>query len=249
MEQRVLFAANFLSPTPNPGVLTVLRDAALACSGCELAKNRTNVVFGHGNTLNPVVAFVGEAPGANEDRVGQPFVGKAGELLNRMIEAMKLSRPDTYIANTVCCLRYNAPVQLENGSWERIGRLVTQKYSGKVLSIDSEDRIVAKRVTDWHATPLGERRVFRLSYASSGGAGCHRSGMNLTGDHEVLTRNGYIPVERLTPQDALAVGQGLSRVAKSVLTGTLLGDASIATKSASVTMTHCAAQQDRKSVV
>jgi uracil-DNA glycosylase len=103
MEQRALFAAEVLRPTPNPGALTVLREAALVCGGCELSRNRTNVVFGNGNSLNPLVTFVGEAPGATEDRVGKPFVGKAGELLNRMIEAMNLSRSDIYIANTVCC--------------------------------------------------------------------------------------------------------------------------------------------------
>lgn len=67
MEQRALFAAEVLRPTPNPGALTVLREAALVCGGCELSRNRTNVVFGNGNSLNPLVTFVGEAPGATED--------------------------------------------------------------------------------------------------------------------------------------------------------------------------------------
>ena len=103
MEQRALFAAEVLRPTPNPGALPVLREAALACNSCDLARSRTNVVFGQGHALNPLIAFVGEAPGATEDRTGVPFTGKAGELLNHMIEAMHLSRADVYVTNTLCC--------------------------------------------------------------------------------------------------------------------------------------------------
>lgn len=72
------------------------------CDRCPLRKGRTNLVFGVGNP-NASLMFVGEGPGADEDRLGEPFVGKAGQLLTKMIEAMGLKRPDVYIANVVKC--------------------------------------------------------------------------------------------------------------------------------------------------
>jgi DNA polymerase len=72
------------------------------CRACRLCKGRAHVVFGEGPETAGVM-FVGEAPGADEDREGRPFVGAAGELLNRMISSIKLSREDVYIANVIKC--------------------------------------------------------------------------------------------------------------------------------------------------
>jgi len=73
-----------------------------ACTQCELHKTRTQAVFGTGNQ-NAQWLFVGEAPGADEDRQGEPFVGKAGQLLNAMLFALGLKREDIYIANVLKC--------------------------------------------------------------------------------------------------------------------------------------------------
>jgi uracil-DNA glycosylase len=67
-----------------------------------LHKGRTNLVFGVGN-VNADLMFVGEGPGADEDAQGEPFVGRAGQLLNNMISAMGIKREDVYIANVVKC--------------------------------------------------------------------------------------------------------------------------------------------------
>lgn len=72
------------------------------CTRCPLHEKRLNIVFGEGNP-NARLMFVGEGPGADEDRQGRPFVGKAGQLLTRMIQAMNLDRSDVYIANVVKC--------------------------------------------------------------------------------------------------------------------------------------------------
>ncbi|MDH5756190.1 MAG: uracil-DNA glycosylase [Nitrospinota bacterium] len=72
------------------------------CQKCALAKTRTNTVFGVGDPKARLV-FVGEGPGAEEDKQGEPFVGRAGKLLNDMITAMGLKRSDVYIANIVKC--------------------------------------------------------------------------------------------------------------------------------------------------
>src|SRR5438105_11635136 len=72
------------------------------CTRCKLHKGRTNLVFGVGDPEARLM-FVGEAPGEDEDKKGEPFVGKAGQLLTKMIEAMGLRREDVYICNTVKC--------------------------------------------------------------------------------------------------------------------------------------------------
>jgi uracil-DNA glycosylase len=72
------------------------------CTRCRLHKGRKNIVFGVGN-INADIMFVGEGPGADEDEQGEPFVGRAGQLLNNMISAMGIKRSDVYIANVVKC--------------------------------------------------------------------------------------------------------------------------------------------------
>jgi uracil-DNA glycosylase len=72
------------------------------CTRCKLHRRRTNIVFGVGNP-NTELVFVGEGPGHDEDVQGEPFVGRAGQLLNQMITAMGLRREDVYIANVVKC--------------------------------------------------------------------------------------------------------------------------------------------------
>ena len=73
-----------------------------ACTRCGLAGGRTHTVFGEGNA-DADLLFIGEGPGAEEDKQGRPFVGRAGELLSKMIAAMGLTRHDVYIANVVKC--------------------------------------------------------------------------------------------------------------------------------------------------
>jgi len=72
------------------------------CQRCGLCKGRTNTVFGEGSPAADVV-FVGEGPGQEEDRTGRPFVGRAGELLTKMVQAMGLKREDVYICNVIKC--------------------------------------------------------------------------------------------------------------------------------------------------
>lgn len=81
----------------------LLREECMKCEKCELCKTRTNLVFGVGNPKSPVL-FVGEGPGEQEDLQGVPFVGRAGKLLDLMLDAVDLSREkNIYIANIVKC--------------------------------------------------------------------------------------------------------------------------------------------------
>lgn len=98
-------AAQATVPAPAPSI----RDQLIRfyyeikdCQKCELAKNRTKLVFGSGNPTSKIM-LIGEAPGFYEDREGKPFVGKAGQLLDKILNAIQLSRDKVFITNVVKC--------------------------------------------------------------------------------------------------------------------------------------------------
>lgn len=82
--------------------LEEIEEVVKKCSKCDLCKFRNNTVFGTGNK-NAEIMFIGEGPGADEDREGIPFVGKAGKLMNQAFIGLGISRDDVYIANIVKC--------------------------------------------------------------------------------------------------------------------------------------------------
>lgn len=91
---------------PRSKKLTILNELnetqVSVCTNCILHETRNQVVFGEGDP-NAEIMFVGEGPGADEDRLGRPFVGRGGQLLEKMINAMGIKREDVYIANIVKC--------------------------------------------------------------------------------------------------------------------------------------------------
>ena len=95
-------------PQPQPAQritasnLDELRQMLSGCARCQLANTRNNIVFGEGNP-HAELMFIGEAPGADEDETGRPFVGRAGQLLTKMINAMQFTREEVYIANIIKC--------------------------------------------------------------------------------------------------------------------------------------------------
>lgn len=110
----MLDAKRFLTALKNMGVdeyvfaarqgptLSELKKAVLVCEKCGLAGTRKNVVFGEGNPRAGIV-FVGEAPGEEEDNQGRPFVGRAGKLLDQLIERIGIKRNDVFICNVLKC--------------------------------------------------------------------------------------------------------------------------------------------------
>lgn len=83
--------------------LQVLSEQVAKCQACpELVRNRTQTVFGTGN-IRPRLVMMGEAPGVDEDRLGEPMVGLSGQLLDKIIQAMKMERGDVYILNAAKC--------------------------------------------------------------------------------------------------------------------------------------------------
>jgi uracil-DNA glycosylase len=133
--------------------LPVLQQEVAGCTRCdELARTRTQTVFGVGDP-NAELCFIGEAPGAEEDKLGEPFVGRAGQLLTKIIEACRMKREDVYILNMIKCRppgnRNPLPDELSNcrGYLERqlelirpqficcLGAVAAQNLLGTTLSI------------------------------------------------------------------------------------------------------------------
>ena len=89
-----------MSLNKKQNLLSLLKDRIKSIRNCELKKNATNLVFSDGNALAKIM-IIGEGPGANEDKEGKPFVGRAGKLLDKMLESIKLNRKNVYISNVV----------------------------------------------------------------------------------------------------------------------------------------------------
>lgn len=79
-----------------------LENSIVNCNKCKLCKARQNIVFGVGNR-DAKIMFIGEGPGADEDRLGEPFVGRAGKLMDMAFQAVGIKREEVYIANIVKC--------------------------------------------------------------------------------------------------------------------------------------------------
>ena len=127
-----------------PSSIDELRAITLNCHLCELSKTRQNVVFGEGDT-NAELMFVGEGPGANEDATGKPFIGRAGELLTKMIEnVLYIPRESVYIANIVKCRppQNRAPNPKE--------ALTCRPYLIKQIELVKPKLIVALGATAYH---------------------------------------------------------------------------------------------------
>ena len=97
--------------------IDALKNSCLKCTKCDLSKTRNNVVFGEGN-INSNLLIIGEAPGAEEDLSGHVFIGKAGQLLTKMLKAINIKREDIYIANILKCRPPGnvnpKPIEVEN---------------------------------------------------------------------------------------------------------------------------------------
>lgn len=126
--------------------LNQLADTIKNCQRCPLGATRLNAVPGEGN-VNATVMFVGEGPGFDEDRQGRPFVGRAGQLLTKMILAMGLTREEVYIANMVKCHPMTDPLHPEKHGNDRAPNAqeiaCCRKYLEQQIALISPKYVVA----------------------------------------------------------------------------------------------------------
>lgn len=146
----------------SPGAWTALQAEVRACTKCALHKTRTQTVFGVGSQ-NARWMFIGEAPGADEDRQGEPFVGKAGQLLNAILFAMGLKREEVYICNVLKC----RPPGNRDPQPEEVAQC--EPYLIRQIELIRPQLIVALGRHAAHSllkteVPLGKLRGQKLSY-------------------------------------------------------------------------------------
>lgn len=149
--------------------LAAIAEAVRMCCCCELGKTRTNTVPGEGNP-NARIVFVGEAPGADEDEQGRPFVGRSGQLLDKIIAAMGLQRQEVFIGNVIKC----RPPENRDPKPDEIIRCI--HFLEKQLEIIKPDIIVAlgahaARTLLKSNDPIGQLRGKFLEYHTPSGYG------------------------------------------------------------------------------
>ena len=142
-----------------------LRQRVAMCTLCELHETRTQTVFGVGDH-NAQWLFIGEAPGADEDRQGEPFVGRAGQLLNNMIRAIGLSRENVFIANILKCRppKNRDPLPYESQACRPYLRRQIELLNPKIIV--ALGRIAAQNLLQTD-TPIGKMRGRRYYYETS----------------------------------------------------------------------------------
>jgi DNA polymerase len=188
--------------------LELLKQQTSACTLCpHLARSRTQVVFGVGDPAAKLM-FVGEAPGADEDQQGEPFVGKAGQLLTKMIVTMELTREQVYIANVLKCRPDMPPNTSGNRKPTRDEMATCLPYLQAQISIIAPQVIVALGATAVEGL-LGPQKntISRLrgSWLELGGVP-----VRPTFHPSYLQRNQDLSLKRLVWEDLLAVMERLS---------------------------------------
>lgn len=143
-----------------------LADKVSQCTRCELHRTRTQTVFGVGSHAAKCM-IIGEAPGADEDRLGEPFVGRAGQLLNAMLRATGLERGDVYITNILKCRppKNRDPRPDEMGSCDPYLKRQIELLQPRVIL--AVGRVAAQNLLDV-TTALGRMRGARYTYADTG---------------------------------------------------------------------------------
>ena len=197
------------------------------CHRCGLGDTRTHAVVGRGN-LNAPIMLIGEAPGQNEDETGLPFVGKAGQLLEKILASVNLdTEKDVYISNVNKCLDGYTSIITKDGA-KRLSWIVKNQWSGEVLSVDNDGSLVWKKITGWYRSRLAGRPLYKVSFKDGKGSNKGEVGYIATGDHQVLTQRGWITVEGLQDDDLIATGTPApGQRGLQVLLGSLLGDGCI----------------------
>ena len=168
IEKKIISSKNIIRKEDFPSDLDVFYNQINKCHKCSLGSSRTNFVFGVGNP-NADIVFVGEAPGKNEDIHGEPFVGRAGKLLDKILVAINRTRnDDVYICNVIKCRPPNNRDPLTSEVKECEPYLIHQinlikpklivalgRVAGKtLLNVDNSLKSMRGEIHNYHGTPL-----------------------------------------------------------------------------------------------
>ena len=153
--------------------LIKLKKKLLLINNCDLKKNATNLVFGDGNADSKIM-IIGEGPGAQEDAEGKPFVGRAGKLLDKMLESIQLDRTKVYISNVVNYRppENRAPTEVEILRYLPYLRNHIEIINPKILvllgktalnAIVGQETIISKARGKWHQKEIGSTKLWVMA--------------------------------------------------------------------------------------
>lgn len=165
-----------------------LKQSCMNCQKCKLCTTRQNIVFGEGNE-NADIMFIGEGPGGDEDKQGEPFVGKAGQLMNNAFDVVGIKREEVYIANIVkcrppnnrdpeedeitSCMNYlrNQVIIIKPRIIVLLGRIALQSILGKEFRItESRGKWIEKKgimyMPTWHPAALLRDETKKIEFLS-----------------------------------------------------------------------------------
>ena len=220
-----------------------IKNEVLNCKKCSLYRTRTCPVIGKGSHQAKII-FIGEAPGASEDKTGRPFCGTAGQSLDELLNSIKLKREDIYMCNILKCLDGPSGVKTEEG-WRRINWIYRHKYKGKVYCVNSKNQLILSNIVSSNRSLVENRKVYKLSLNHWRKSSNGLVGAVMTGDHYVLTNHGWRQIRDLKKKDKVHTGCFLhSQETYEALIGTMFGDATINRKSNTLAIVHSWRQKD-----
>lgn len=213
---------------------------------CSICPGRFRHVLGDGPTPTDWMC-IGERPGQEEEKGGRPFIGKSGREFNEnYLYLGGLNRRDVFVTNAVHCLSAKSYVLLANGKAERIDKIVKYRLDLPILGIDEKGDLSIGRIEDWHRSKLGDRKIYRVRYATYKARGGGIGSIRVTEDHQLMTDRGWIRAGDAFGHDDLRIctgTPGFSERQLSAVIAMIMGDGYIG-DSRSLTVTHCSDQTE-----
>jgi len=206
------------------------------CTGCPL--QGAKIVPPEGNP-RAKLAIIGEGPGYNEEQELRPFVGAAGQHLNRMLADAGIIRSEVWVSNSALCVEGTTQIRMSDGSRCRINEIVAKQLRGPVKTLKSDGTLSSSLITGWYRNHLNGREMCRINFSSARLAGDKGiSAGSFTVDHPFLTPHGWVPAGDIDGE-LIATGQiALQGRSLQVFIGTLLGAACIPKNRSALVFAH-----------
>jgi len=199
------------------------------CKKCKLYQCAKNpYIEGRGNK-NAKLLIIGEAPGKNEDEMGQVFVGSSGKTLQERLNRYDI---DYYITNAVKCLDGKSLVKTKEGN-KRINWIVKNKWDGEVLSINKDGEFVWKNIYGWHRSLINNRDIYKISIIDGKNNPNGKPNILVTEDHIIITERGEVLAKDLVSgKDKIATGTPYfgGHRSEQLIIGSLMGDAFVSNR-------------------
>jgi hypothetical protein len=240
------------SPLPNPESINtyILEHPCKLCPLWSVSYAAANGmyfwrsgVYGRGTGKNGIY-IVGEALGAFETVLGEPFSGAAGTILSTALKKAGIVEDDCFTTNITRCMFPGSRVFTEDGP-KRIDWIVKHRWNGRVLSLRNDGSLGYERITGWYKSDRDGRKGVKVSFVDGKGNSKGSVGCKFTEDHEFYTQRGWIEARYLTSEDLVATGTPAPGFyTEQVILGSLLGDGTFGKSQGDFSFSHTERNKD-----